>query len=270
MTLLSQQTFSQDLIVDKLVEYFNGLPTEQRTVGAHDFPVYKIKVSSNGTHAEPVFTCDDTPVSDESYIGEASFIWCGPRGYPVMSNRDSFYEISKYITPQAAGVALQFRSSETHVQWKNAQGEWENLFHLGELRGPEGPAGKSAYLEALDRGFVGTIDEWIESLKGKDAYSVALDRGYVGTFEEWARDMSTPIILESDAFKFLTNDGVNTFWSDLTVENMSIQEYIDHNTYEVVVNALNNLTDHFVTYDALDSNVERVVNNMTLDSGELP
>ena len=34
--------------------------------------------------------------------------------------------------------------------------------------GPRGADGKSAYQIALDNGFVGTEEEWLESLKGKD------------------------------------------------------------------------------------------------------
>jgi hypothetical protein len=34
--------------------------------------------------------------------------------------------------------------------------------------GPAGPAGKSAYQLAVDRGFTGTLDEWLASLQGED------------------------------------------------------------------------------------------------------
>lgn len=49
--------------------------------------------------------------------------------------------------------------------------------------------GKSAYQIAVDNGFVGTEQEWLESLKGSDgksAYDIALESGlFDGTKEEW-------------------------------------------------------------------------------------
>lgn len=46
----------------------------------------------------------------------------------------------------------------------------------------------NAYKIAVDHGFVGTISDWLESLKGdpgKSAYEVAVDCGFDGTEEEW-------------------------------------------------------------------------------------
>ena len=37
---------------------------------------------------------------------------------------------------------------------------------MGVLKGPPGPAGKSAYQIAVDNGFVGTREEWRASRKG--------------------------------------------------------------------------------------------------------
>lgn len=61
--------------------------------------------------------------------------------------------------------------------------------------------GKSAYDIAVEQGFEGTVDEWLESLKGKDgepgndgkdftgtgksAYEIAVEQGFKGTVEEW-------------------------------------------------------------------------------------
>ena len=52
----------------------------------------------------------------------------------------------------------------------------------------KGEQGKSAYQVAVDNGFVGTENEWLDSLKGiqgKSAYQVAVDNGFVGTENEW-------------------------------------------------------------------------------------
>lgn len=64
-------------------------------------------------------------------------------------------------------------------------------------RGPAGADGKSAYEIAVEEGFAGTEQEWLESLKGqpgqdgddgqpgKSAYQVAVDAGFIGTEAEW-------------------------------------------------------------------------------------
>lgn len=65
--------------------------------------------------------------------------------------------------------------------------------------GEKGSQGKSAYDIAVDNGFVGTVQEWLQSLKasnissdslpqgtnGKSAYELAIDNGFVGTLTEW-------------------------------------------------------------------------------------
>jgi len=49
-----------------------------------------------------------------------------------------------------------------------------------------GGGGKSAYEIAVDNGFVGTEEEWINSLtKGKSAYEIAVEHGFKGTEAEW-------------------------------------------------------------------------------------
>ena len=54
--------------------------------------------------------------------------------------------------------------------------------------------GKSAYELALDNGYVGTLSEWLESLKGEDgksAYQIAVDLGFVGTEQEWLETLGS-------------------------------------------------------------------------------
>lgn len=66
--------------------------------------------------------------------------------------------------------------------------------------GPAGPAGDSAYQVALDNGFVGTEQQWLDSIVGADgmpgtngsdgadglsAYEIAVAEGFVGTETEW-------------------------------------------------------------------------------------
>ena len=81
------------------------------------------------------------------------------------------------------------------------------------LAGPQGPAGadgqngqdgkdgkdgKSAYELAVENGYEGTLEEWLESLvgdtgavgmNGKSAYELAVENGYDGTLEEWLKSL---------------------------------------------------------------------------------
>ena len=52
-------------------------------------------------------------------------------------------------------------------------------------------AGKSAYELAVENGFKGTLEEWLESLKieGKSAYELAVENGFEGTLEEWLESL---------------------------------------------------------------------------------
>lgn len=56
-----------------------------------------------------------------------------------------------------------------------------------------GVDGKSAYELAVEKGYEGTLDEWLESLKGlngKSAYELAVEKGYSGTIEEWLESLN--------------------------------------------------------------------------------
>lgn len=75
--------------------------------------------------------------------------------------------------------------------------------YIEELKsgGTQGPPGKSAYEIAVENGFEGTEQEWLESLKGKDgrdgekgedgksAYEIAVENGFEGTEQEWLESL---------------------------------------------------------------------------------
>lgn len=76
--------------------------------------------------------------------------------------------------------------------------------------GTLGAVGKSAYELAVDNGFVGTIDEWLASLRGENgsyagrglsAYEIAVQNGFVGTEQEWLASLNT----FEDAFEVAMN-----------------------------------------------------------------
>lgn len=94
----------------------------------------------------------------------------------------------------------------------------ENNYKITSVNG-QGPSGLSAYAVALNAGFVGTREEWIESLEGSSAYEVALDNGFVGTEQEWLESLkSTGVVISAepeDTGHILTNDGNNSYWVSL-------------------------------------------------------
>ena len=56
--------------------------------------------------------------------------------------------------------------------------------------------GLSAYELAVQSGYEGSLQQWLESLNGKSAYEIAKESGYAGTKAEWAAVLSK--ISESD------------------------------------------------------------------------
>ena len=67
---------------------------------------------------------------------------------------------------------------------------------LASLNGSNGNDGKSAYELAVEKGYQGTLDEWLALLKGstgddgKSAYELAVEKGYQGTLEEWLASLN--------------------------------------------------------------------------------
>lgn len=69
--------------------------------------------------------------------------------------------------------------------FEGTEQEWLDSLH--------GKDGKSAYELAIEDGFVGTLEEWIASLHGQDgksAYQIAVEHGYTGTEDEWISEVS--------------------------------------------------------------------------------
>ena len=102
--------------------------------------------------------------------------------------------------------AGQSNSIHTHIKWL-AQDTDAALDGLEGGGGEPGADGASAYEVAVANGFVGTEEEWLESLVGEagpagpagadgapgadgdSAYEVAVANGFVGTEEEWLESL---------------------------------------------------------------------------------
>lgn len=50
--------------------------------------------------------------------------------------------------------------------------------------------GRSAYEEAVRQGYIGTEQEWLETLKGENAYQLAVTEGYEGSLDEWLESLN--------------------------------------------------------------------------------
>ncbi len=98
---------------------------------------------------------------------------------------------------------------------------FENKPDSGEI--PEAIDGKSAYQLAVDNGYVGSEEEWLESLKGDDgksAYDTAVENGFVGTEQEWLESLSPIRYMDGDIFQ---GDG-ETPETKTTIKDGSIGE----------------------------------------------
>lgn len=103
---------------------------------------------------------------------------------------------SEYIKVGGQGTGTTFIPSID----SNGDLTWTND---GGLTNPQpvnvrGPEGKDAYEIAVENGFVGDKNAWLESLKGKDgvigedgksAYDLAVEKGFKGTEEEWLESL---------------------------------------------------------------------------------
>lgn len=50
----------------------------------------------------------------------------------------------------------------------------------------------SAYGLAVRQGFVGSLDEWLDSLAGASAYELAVSQGFAGTLADWLDSLAGP------------------------------------------------------------------------------
>lgn len=91
--------------------------------------------------------------------------------------------------------------------------------------GTDGQNGSSAYELAQEKGYTGTLEEWLTTLKGetgnsgKSAYEIAVDKGYSGTESEWLETLNgnngqTPKLKIENGRWLLSMDNGNT-WEDI-------------------------------------------------------
>lgn len=87
-----------------------------------------------------------------------------------------------------------------------------------QAQGTNGINGKSAYELAVEKGYSGTLDEWLASLhgvdgtNGKSAYELAVAKGYQGTLDEWLTALKGTDGKDG-------KDGINGTTPQLKIEN---------------------------------------------------
>ena len=91
---------------------------------------------------------------------------------------------------------VAFRVHNNEIQWHYVDDEnWLDLISLNTLKGENGLSGKSAYEIAVENGFKGSEQEWLELLVGKDgvngksAYEIAVENGFKGSEKEWLESL---------------------------------------------------------------------------------
>lgn len=151
----------------------------------------------------------------------------------TVERKDSFYFVFKFndgTSLETSPIDIPKSSiSETYIIGGGGSGGG----------GTPGADGKSAYEIAVENGFVGTEEEWLESLQGSpgddgapglSAYEVALENGFVGTEEEWLESLKVPVEFFEEGVSVGSASKVNFTGDSVTVT-------IAGDTVEVAVEA---------------------------------
>ena len=116
------------------------------------------------------------------------------------------------------------------IYYWTLNGEWltDDQDNRIKAQGIDGTNGKSAYDLAVEKGYSGTLDEWLASLKGstgndgndgKSAYELAVEKGYTGSLDEWLESLKgvngiTPKLKIENGRWLLSLNGGET-WEDI-------------------------------------------------------
>lgn len=95
----TQEYFSSELVLPRLVEWFNALPEPDRHVVSGEMFIIRVKVLENEA-GEPIFAINTDPTTGDAtrkYIGESVYLWIGPSGENLTATNNTFFELSKFI-----------------------------------------------------------------------------------------------------------------------------------------------------------------------------
>ncbi|KOS60907.1 hypothetical protein FJQ98_20425 [Lysinibacillus agricola] len=107
----------------------------------------------------------------------------------VPGGEDIDFTKKKLIRDAVGAVIPQYWDGEKFVPQTTSGGSGEQ-----GPPGPKGNPGDSAYQVAVKNGFVGTEQEWLNSLKGDNSYPAAVAAGFKGTEDDWNKVVANAVI----------------------------------------------------------------------------
>lgn len=152
-----------------------------------------------------------------------------------------------------------------------AQNKW--VIFPGSIGAP----GRSAYELAVQQGYKGTLDEWLESIKGadgKDAYTIAVEGGYKGTEEEYNNALTiAPVAVDkiNNADTTPTKDSTNLVLSGGVkdaIDSLNSDFNADLATINSSITNLSDEIDNIVNVEIGDQLKSSIIDNLTSSDTE--
>ena len=123
---------------------------------------------------------------------------------------------------------ISVRQHDNGIYYWTLDGDWltDDAGNKIKAQGTNGSNGQSAYELAVEKGYTGTLDEWLEALKGSNglsAYELAVEKGYQGAQEEWleslqgnaGQDGITPKLKIENGCWYVSYDKDHQTWEQL-------------------------------------------------------
>lgn len=152
-----------------------------------------------------------------------------------------------------------------------AQNKW--VIFPGSIGAP----GRSAYELAVQQGYKGTLDEWLESIKGadgRDAYTIAVEGGYKGTEEEYNNALTiAPVAVDkiNNADTTPTKDSTNLVLSGGVkdaIDSLNADFDTDLATINSSITNLSDEIDNIVNVEIGDQLKASIIDNLTSSDTE--
>ena len=152
-----------------------------------------------------------------------------------------------------------------------AQNKW--VIFPGSIGAP----GRSAYELAVQQGYKGTLDEWLESIKGadgRDAYTIAVEGGYKGTEEEYNNALTiAPVAVDkiNNADITPTKDSTNLVLSGGVkdaIDSLNSDFNADLATINSSITNLSDEIDNIVNVEIGDQLKSSIIDNLTSSDTE--
>lgn len=155
--------------------------------------------------------------------------------------------------------------------YDKAQNKW--VIFPGSIGAP----GRSAYELAVQQGYKGTLDEWLESIKGadgRDAYTIAVEGGYKGTEEEYNNALTiAPVAVDkiNNADTTPTKDSTNLVLSGGVkdaIDSLNADFDTDLATINSSITNLSDEIDNIVNVEIGDQLKASIIDNLTSSDTE--